>query len=46
MLMHTRGILIMIPGSAMVLTGKQALDYSGSISAEDNLGKGAAGQAV
>jgi acetyl/propionyl-CoA carboxylase alpha subunit/acetyl-CoA carboxylase carboxyltransferase component len=40
MLMHTRGILIMTPGSAMVLTGKQALDYSGSISAEDNLGIG------
>jgi len=40
MLMHTRGILIMVPGSAMVLTGKQALDYSGSISAEDNLGIG------
>ena len=40
MLMHTRGILVMIPGSAMVLTGKRALDYSGSVSAEDNLGIG------
>jgi len=40
MLMHTRGILVMVPGSAMVLTGKQALDFSGGISAEDNLGIG------
>ncbi|MGI9539702.1 MAG: carboxyl transferase domain-containing protein, partial [Miltoncostaeaceae bacterium] len=40
MLMHTRGALIMTPDSAMVLTGKQALDYSGGVSAEDNLGIG------
>ncbi len=40
MLMHTRGILVMAPESAMVLTGKQALDYSGGVSAEDNLGIG------
>ena len=40
MLMHTRGILIMTPESAMVLTGKQALDYSGGVSAEDNQGIG------
>jgi acetyl/propionyl-CoA carboxylase alpha subunit/acetyl-CoA carboxylase carboxyltransferase component len=40
MLMHTRGILVMTPGAAMVLTGKRALDYSGSVSAEDNLGIG------
>jgi acetyl-CoA carboxylase carboxyltransferase component len=40
MLMHTRGILVMVPESAMVLTGKTALDYSGSVSAEDNLGIG------
>ncbi|MBK8256978.1 MAG: ATP-grasp domain-containing protein [Polyangiaceae bacterium] len=40
MLMHTRGILVMLPEAAMVLTGKQALDYSGSVSAEDNLGIG------
>jgi acetyl-CoA carboxylase carboxyltransferase component len=40
MLMHTRGILIMTPKAAMVLTGKRALDYSGSISAEDNQGIG------
>jgi len=40
MLMHTRGILVMAPGSAMVLTGKEALEYSGSVSAEDNQGIG------
>jgi len=40
MLMHTRGILVMMPESAMVLTGKTALDYSGSVSADDNLGIG------
>ncbi|MDH3754832.1 MAG: ATP-grasp domain-containing protein, partial [Acidimicrobiia bacterium] len=40
MLMHTRGILIMMPDSAMVLTGKDALDFSGGVSAEDNTGIG------
>ncbi|MEO6124568.1 MAG: carboxyl transferase domain-containing protein [Ilumatobacteraceae bacterium] len=40
MLMHTRGILVMTPESAMVLTGKQAIDYSGGVSAENNLGIG------
>ena len=40
MLMHTRGILIMVQDGAMVLTGKTALDYSGSVSAEDNFGIG------
>ncbi len=40
MLMHTRGILIMTPNGAMVLTGKQSLDYSGGVSAEDNYGIG------
>ena len=40
MLLHTRGILIMTPPAAMVLTGKRALDYSGSVSAEDNQGIG------
>ncbi|MFZ2013304.1 MAG: carboxyl transferase domain-containing protein [Nocardioides sp.] len=40
MLMHTRGILVMMPTSAMVLTGKQALDFSGGVSAEDNFGIG------
>ena len=40
MLMRTNGILVMTPDSAMVLTGKQAIDYSGGVSAEDNLGIG------
>ncbi len=40
MLMHTRGILVMTPQAAMVLTGKRALEYSGSVSAEDNQGIG------
>jgi acetyl/propionyl-CoA carboxylase alpha subunit/acetyl-CoA carboxylase carboxyltransferase component len=40
MLMHTRGILIMTPASAMVLTGKGSLDFSGGVSAEDNIGIG------
>ena len=40
MLMHTRGILVMTPQAAMVLTGKDALDYSGGVSAEDNQGIG------
>jgi len=40
MLMHTRGVLVMTPESAMVLTGKQALDYAGGVSAEDNFGIG------
>jgi acetyl-CoA carboxylase carboxyltransferase component len=40
MLMHTRGILVMTPDSAMVLTGKRSLDFSGGVSAEDNVGIG------
>ena len=40
MLMHTKGILVMTPGSAMVLTGKLSLDYSGGVSADDNFGIG------
>jgi acetyl/propionyl-CoA carboxylase alpha subunit/acetyl-CoA carboxylase carboxyltransferase component len=40
MLMHTNGILVMTPDSAMVLTGKQSLDFSGGVSAEDNFGIG------
>ena len=40
MLMHTKGILVMTQDGAMVLTGKTALDYSGSVSAEDNIGIG------
>lgn len=46
MLMHTRGILIMTPKAAMVLTGKRALDYSGSVSAEDNQGIGGYGRVM
>jgi acetyl-CoA carboxylase carboxyltransferase component len=38
--MHTQGILIMTPASAMVLTGKNSLEYSGGVSAEDNFGIG------
>ena len=40
MLMHCRGVLIMTPDASMVLTGKKALDYSGSVSAEDHRGIG------
>lgn len=40
MLMHTKGVLIMTPDSSMVLTGKQSLDFSGGVSAEDNFGLG------
>jgi len=40
MLMHTKGVLVMTPDSAMVLTGKQSLDYSGGVSADDNFGIG------
>ena len=40
MLMHTKGVLVMTPDSAMVLTGKQAIEYSGGVAAEDNLGIG------
>jgi acetyl/propionyl-CoA carboxylase alpha subunit/acetyl-CoA carboxylase carboxyltransferase component len=40
MLMHTRGILVMTPASSMLLTGKEALDFAGGVSAEDNLGIG------
>jgi acetyl/propionyl-CoA carboxylase alpha subunit/acetyl-CoA carboxylase carboxyltransferase component len=40
MLLHTRGILIMTLDGAMVLTGKQSLDYAGGVSAEDNYGIG------
>jgi acetyl-CoA carboxylase carboxyltransferase component len=38
--MHTKGVLVMTPDSAMVLTGKQSLDFSGGVSAEDNFGIG------
>jgi acetyl-CoA carboxylase carboxyltransferase component len=40
MLMHTKGILVMTPDAAMVLTGKQAIDFSGGVSAETNIGIG------
>lgn len=40
MLMHTKGVLVMTPDSAMVLTGKQTLDFAGGVSAEDNFGIG------
>ncbi len=40
MLMGCRGVLIMTPASTMVLSGKQALDISGAVSAEDNHGIG------
>jgi acetyl-CoA carboxylase carboxyltransferase component len=40
MLMHTRGLLLMTDEAAMLLTGKRALDFSGSVSAEDNLAIG------
>ncbi len=40
MLMHNRGILIMTERGTMLLTGKKALDFSGSVSAEDNIGIG------
>jgi len=40
MLMHCRGMLIMTPAGSMVLTGKKALEYSGSVAAEDERGIG------
>lgn len=40
MLMHTRGVLIMTPGGSMVLTGRAALEASGSVSAEDEVAIG------
>lgn len=40
MLMHTAGVLIMTPEGSMVLTGKKALEYSGSVAAEDERGIG------
>ncbi len=40
MMMHTRGLLIMTERGSMVLTGKRALDFSGCVSAEDELALG------
>jgi len=37
MLMHTRGLLIMTDDGSLLLTGKKALDFSGSVSGETNL---------
>ena len=42
MLQHTRGMLVMTRTGSMVLTGKKALEASGAVSAEDNLGIGGA----
>ena len=42
MMMHTKGVLIMTHDGSMVLTGKRALEYSGSVSAEDEKGIGGA----
>lgn len=40
MLMHCRGALVMTPSGCMLLTGKRALEYSGSVSAPTNEGIG------
>jgi len=40
MLNHCRGALIMTPQGCMLLTGKRALEYSGSVAAATNLGIG------
>jgi acetyl/propionyl-CoA carboxylase alpha subunit/acetyl-CoA carboxylase carboxyltransferase component len=40
MLMHTKGLLIMTEDGSCVLTGKKALEVSGSIAAEDERGIG------
>ena len=40
MMMHTKGLLIMTDQGTMVLTGKRALDFSGCVSAEDDLALG------
>ena len=40
MMMHTRGLLVMTDQGTMVLTGKRALDFSGCVSAEDDLALG------
>jgi len=38
--MNTRGILIMLPAGSMVLTGRAALEASGGVAAEDEIGMG------
>jgi len=40
MLQHCRGALVMTPAGSMLLTGKRALEYAGSVAAEDNAGIG------
>ena len=42
MLMHTKGLLIMTDDASMLLTGKKALDFAGSVSGETNLDIGGA----
>ncbi len=42
MLMHTRGLLLMTDDASMLLTGKRALDFSGSVSGETNVDIGGA----
>jgi len=42
MLMHTRGLLIMTEEGSMLLTGKKALDFAGSVSGDTNLDIGGA----
>jgi acetyl/propionyl-CoA carboxylase alpha subunit/acetyl-CoA carboxylase carboxyltransferase component len=40
MLMHCKGALVMTPRGSMLLTGKRALEFAGSVAAEDNQGIG------
>ncbi|HEY2389168.1 MAG TPA: biotin carboxylase N-terminal domain-containing protein [Candidatus Binatia bacterium] len=40
MLGHTHGVLVMTPDASMVLTGRAALEASGSVSAEDEVALG------
>ncbi len=42
MLMHTRGLLIMTDDASMLLTGKRALEFAGSVAGETNLDIGGA----
>lgn len=38
--LDTRGILVMLPSASMVLTGRAALQFSGGVAAEDEVGIG------
>jgi acetyl/propionyl-CoA carboxylase alpha subunit/acetyl-CoA carboxylase carboxyltransferase component len=40
MSLDTKGILIMLPSASMVLTGRAALQFSGGVAAEDEVGIG------